>query len=164
MERLSMYIGIGVLVVAGALLALGLVHDVKREDRALLEQRLAAVPKHAAAEETMDWPWAEWEQNITANAKLWSGLVPPPPPPAPPPPPPPQRPDMAAMLKDVYPTRRGVGNKVRIVTPQNPRGDYYSVGDAINGCTIERVEKTEVVFTLVWPAKNEVLTYSLPRQ
>lgn len=159
-----MIIGIGIVGVAVVLLVLGAVQGAKQDDRAFLEQRLAAVPKHAAAEEIIDWPWAEWEQAITANEKLWTGLVPPPPPPVAVPPPPPQRPDMAAMLKDVYPTRRGVGNKVRIITPQNQRGDYYSVGDTINGCTIERVEKTEVVFTLVWPAKNEVLTYTLPRQ
>jgi len=164
MERIITIAGLAVLAVLGALLAAGAIGDPRGEDRELLEQRLAVVPRQVSAEPRPEWPWAEWEQAITRNSNLWSGLVPPPPPPPPKPPPEPERPNMAALLKDIYPTRRGVGDKVRIITPQNQKGDYYSVGDSINGCTIERVDKTAVVFTLVWAAKNEVLTYTLPRQ
>ena len=164
MGRILLLIGLSAIACLGGALVFGAVRDPFAANREYLEQRLASVPPETREDRKVVWPWADWEKSIISRPDMWQALVPEPPPPPPPKPPEPERPKMDEMLKDVTPTRRGMGAKVRIITAQNPRGDYYQVGDNINGCVIDEVTKTEVVFSYYWAAKKEKLTLSKPRE
>lgn len=164
MDRILTISGLAVFAGVCAFLAQGAIWDPFSEDRIALEQRLVAVPSETRAEERVIWPWAEWEKSITTNAKTWNALVPEPPPVVAPPPPPAECDPIENMLQGVVPTRRGMGDKVRIITPQNPRGDYYIVGDAINGCTIDAITKTEVTFSYFCTSRRETKTKTFTRE
>lgn len=164
MERYATIAALVLFAGACALIMFGFIHDPFAGARADLEKRMEAAPNATQSTQSVQWPWAEWEEAITSNKAEWDALVPPPPPPKAAPPPPPKKPDMADMLKDIRVTRRGAGDKVRIITQQNQRGEYYQVGDSLNGCEIANVTKDEVEFTYFWAQGNETLRYTIPRE
>ena len=138
------------------------------ERRLTLENDLARIStKEVAFETTPNYDFESLQQTIRKKPKLWMELVPPPPPPPPTPkkivqvPPP----DLANMLQGVSPTRQQLRKKgqvmVLIKTPKNPRGNYHSVGDVIQGVTISKIDKTSVVFSL--SRNGKTYTHSLPR-
>jgi hypothetical protein len=75
---------------------------------------------------------------------------------------PPEPPNLAEKLKGVQPRETMVGQKVRIATPGNPRGEFYGVGDMINGTRIERIADGYVVFAVT--AHGQTYTHNLPRK
>lgn len=164
MDRILTISGLTVFAGVCVFLAQGTVRDPFGYNREDLDQRLAAVPPETRAEERVVWPWADWEKSITSNRKTWDALVPEPPPVIPPPPPPKECEPIENKLQGVVPTRRGMGEKVRIITPQSPKGDYYMAGDSINGCTIDQVTKKEVTFSYLCTERNQTLTVTLARE
>ena len=71
---------------------------------------------------------------------------------------------MAEMLKAIRASRAQVGDRVRFLTPGNPRGEFKAVGEAINGCEIESFDRKEVTFKLYWPEGKKTLRYIIPRE
>jgi glutaminase len=65
-------------------------------------------------------------------------------------------------LKEVQATRAQIGQKVQIKTPENPKGAFYAVGDAMGKFTIKTITKEFVEFSLDW--KGQELTAKLPRK
>ncbi|HOC74199.1 MAG TPA: hypothetical protein PKL54_15400, partial [Candidatus Hydrogenedentes bacterium] len=57
-----------------------------------------------------------------------------------------------------------VGQKVKLVTPQSPRGVFVGVGDDVNGLKVKSIEKTGIVLSFLWKEKQEELTVTLPRE
>ncbi len=117
---------------------------------AAMERDLAQQIEEAQKTDTRYYTRAELnydalEQTIAARKDLWGAIVKPPPP-APPPPKPPV--NVKAMLTGVKATRVGVGGKVKIVTPEAPRGAFFSIGEVIRGATITAITPTEVEFTV----------------
>lgn len=94
------------------------------------------------------------ENTILAAPHVWRHIV------APPPPPPPSF-NIRQKLRGVEPTRLSIGQdenvKVRIRTRENSRGEWYEIGDSINGCTIAEVTPAHVLFR----AESAGRTYEL---
>ena len=68
------------------------------------------------------------------------------------------------MLTGVSATRQQVGDKIKFILPDNPRGEFLGVGDSINSIKIKTINKTSVLFSYIWPQMNKELTYSMPRE
>ena len=88
-------------------------------------------------------------QRVLARDDLWTGLVEPPKPKAKPL-------DIDSILKGIEPTSRTQGTgqdmRARIRTPLHPRGEYYGIGDAIEGTRgikVKAVGKDYVVFSVM---------------
>ena len=130
-----------------------------------LENDLAKISmKEVIFETTPNYDFESLQKTIRKKPKLWMELVRPPPPPpkkivkVPPP-------DLANMLLGVTPTRQQLKKKgqlmVLIKTPKDPRGNYHSVGDVIQGVTISKIDKTSVVFSM--SRNGRTYTHSLRR-
>ena len=68
------------------------------------------------------------------------------------------------MLGEVKATRQQVGDKVKFLVPDNPRGEFKGVGDSINGATIKSISRAEVVFSFLWQEEEQELLYTMPRE
>ncbi len=132
--------------------------------RADLETRLADSGPEIDFSRGADVSVEEWNQIILGKNSVWKALVPPPPPPPPEPPPPPKRPDLSEMLRGVEATRQQIGDKVKFILPNSPRGEFLGEGDSINQVVIESISRMEVLFSYHWREGNETLTYTLPRR
>ena len=134
--------------------------------RAYLRDELARVPGSMDAYEPEPWRFDEWRGIIKEKESLWDALVPPPPPRPKPPPPPPKRPNVAKMMKGVQPTRRKIGDRIRILTPAEPGGILVGVGERVNGCALVSFDRFEAVFSFHWKAKgkDEDILHRIPRQ
>ncbi|MBW7865811.1 MAG: hypothetical protein H3C30_15530 [Candidatus Hydrogenedentes bacterium] len=68
------------------------------------------------------------------------------------------------MLEGVKFTRQQVGPKVKMNSPQSPKGSFVGEGDKVNGLTVKSISKTGVTLTFFWKEKNEELTITMPRE
>jgi hypothetical protein len=133
--------------------------------RADLDRELAQVPE-AGTGGGDEFDYAEIQQTIAARPTLWRELVamPAPAPEATKAPVGPKAPDLNALLKGVSIGRGQIGeNKVRVLTPEAPNGQWVAVGAQIKGCTLESISAKEVVFTYKWKEGKKSLSLALPR-
>lgn len=83
---------------------------------------------------------------ITSKPALWRRLIAPPPPPR-------QPINVLDRLQGIQVTRQTMGSgetiKIRMVTPQAPRGAWFKKGDVINGAVIKEISSTSVVFSVM---------------
>lgn len=125
---------------------------------------LAAIPEETAGSAGAIEDFERIAQDLEARPALWEQVVPPAPPPAPPPPPTPNAPDLAAMLQDISVGRAQIGStKIKVFGPEFPHGEWFAIGDSINGCTLASFTRDEAVFSYFWEKGNRELTLALPR-
>jgi len=158
----------GAIAVTGILLALFLYRGVfnpMSDARASLARSLKEVPEQAPLGDHSGQDYAQLMQRIDRAPHLWQELIAPPPAPAPAPPPKPNAPDMDAMLADINVGKAQIGTtKIKVFTPESPRGDWVSLGTVINGCTLESFTSEEAIFRYYWEAGDETLRLAIPRQ
>lgn len=164
MERIINIVGTGLIALVIGAIVLNLVQDPMSARRAYLKQALAGIQATNDDEEGAQWEFEKWNSVITGKSGVWTGLVPAPPPPPPAPPPPPQRPDLAQMLNGLKASRQKVGEKIKIITADNPKGAFYAVGDTVNGLKVKAFDKTTVTLSLEWKEGKEELTQTIPRE
>ena len=68
------------------------------------------------------------------------------------------------MLGEVRATRQQVGDKVKFLVPNNPRGEFKAVGESISGLTIKSISRTDVILSFYWREMDEELTLTIPRE
>lgn len=110
--------------------------------------------------------YASLQNDIAARPSLWSELVEAPPaaPEAPINAVQVKKPDLAAMLKGVKIDRGQIGeNKIRVITPETPKGQWVVVGTVIKGCTLASFNADGVTFTYHWKEGGQDLRLTLPR-
>ncbi|HOZ46879.1 MAG TPA: hypothetical protein PLO37_00525 [Candidatus Hydrogenedentes bacterium] len=153
--------GLGIVALAGvlALMAYHAVNNPMDKVRHQVDAELAEIKTVSVAFPAPEWEFDKWHHEIVGKASLWKELVPEP---APPPPPPEKPPDLQEKLKGVEPTRQQVGGRVKIKTPGDEKGSFYSVGDILNGLQIKEISKTHVTFMVLW--KDKELTTQLERR
>ncbi len=155
--------GLAVAAIA-AFAALNFVTDPLEDRRTELQRRLDDSMFQPRAEVGDGRAYVAWRGAVEARPALWQELVEPPPPPPPPPPKPEPCPDLQQMLQGVEATRQQIGSAVKLITPDNPRGEFFEVGDTVNGVTLEAVSRQRVTFTIPCPQQNKTVTYELPRE
>jgi len=149
-ERLAYLLGALAVAAVLAFMVMNAVTDPLARERSWLETELRYVDKVPIAEIGGGSNADRWGKTILAQEFLWESLIPPPPPPPPKPPPKPKPPDIAKALEGVEASRAQIGNKVKIITPDNPRGEWMALGETIKGATLEAITRTEVKFTMKW--------------
>lgn len=168
MQRLGMNIlsalGLGLLAVVLADIVINALGDPLADRRAELRERLAQVPNSIQVPDPEGWQFDKWQESLARKPGLWDALVPLPPEPPPAPPPPPKPPDLKEILKGVRPTRQQIGGKkLKLITPEDPKGVWVAVGEQVKGCTLQSFDKERVTFALFWTQGNKEITYSIPR-
>jgi len=159
MERRYVIIVIAVLAVIAVAVGLRSALNPYRTRQAALQADLAQIKPVEVKLQTKQANLARWKQAIGAIPAVWQELIPAPPPPPPPPPKPPNTKEKIAGLKV---TRQGIGDKVRIMSKENPKGVFLGPGDSINGMKIKEVTKTDVTFSLKW--RDKELTETVHRE
>lgn len=135
------------------------------QERLALTEALDAIPAQAPLDDHRGQDYAQVMQRIDRVPHLWQELVAPPPAPAPTAPPRPNAPDLDAMLSDINVGKAQIGTtKIKIFSPESPRGEWVSLGAVINGCTLESFTSDEAVFRYYWEAGDETLRLAIPRQ
>ncbi|MFM1918395.1 MAG: hypothetical protein RLZZ303_29 [Candidatus Hydrogenedentota bacterium] len=146
---------------AGAMLYNG-VSDPLKDERAWLraEMAQATVPgERAALKED-----GNWQDGLARRPGAWTSITREPPPPPPPPPEKPQEPNVREMLKEVYVTRAQIGDKIRVISPNAPRGEWLVVGAAINGCVLTSFDKESATFSYEWKEGRKTINVKIPRE
>lgn len=124
-----------------------------------LDTRLAQIQPAAITFTQTSPPVEQWQKDILGKPAIWSPIVEAPTQPATSPE---AVPDLKALLADVIPTRQQVGAKAKIITPENPKGDFMAVGEQIHNATIKDIARTSVTFSMNWKGKE--LTLTIPRK
>ena len=154
------HLWIATLGIAGLILARVVLNVV--ENREELRVALAAVPEHAAIDDSNSDPQA-WAQSIQAAPALWQELVAPAPV-APTPAPKVEEPDVLAKLKNVRVGKAQIGTtKLKIFTPENPRGTWLELGESVNGCKLTAFDRETAFFSFYWEAGKRNLDVALVR-
>lgn len=159
MERKYLTIVIAVLAVVAAAIGLRSAINPYNARQASLQSELAQIKPVEVKLETQQSNFARWKQTIEAKSSVWQELIPEP---LPPPPPPPKPPNTKEKLAGLKVTRQGIGNKARIMSPENPKGVFLGPGDSINGMQIKEVTKKAVTFSLQW--NGQELTETIQRE
>ncbi len=159
MERKYLIVLIAVLAVVAVAVGLKTAINPYATRQAELRAKLAAIQPEEVKHETAQASFDRWKQTITGKPSVWQELIAAPPPQPPKPPPPPKVKDK---LEGLRITRQGIGQKVRIMSPESPKGAFFAVGDTINGLTIKEITKKSVTFALEWQGKE--LTETVPRE
>ena len=162
-ERRINLAGGGILILIAAAIVLNLLFNPMNERRRWLAKELAPISETMELRE-QDQQFKAWRQAIDTKPSLWDALVPPPPPPPPPPPAPPVPPDTKKMLEGVKASRMAIGAKVKIITPENEKGEFLAVGDTVKGFTVKEIQKKQVILELFWKEGNQKIVESLPRE
>ncbi len=164
MERIVNIVGSGLIALVLGAIVMNVVYDPMSARREYLRQALADIHATNDEEEGAQGNFEKWNSLITAKPGVWTGMGPPPPPPPPPAPPPPQAPNMGQMLTGIKATHQKVGEKIKIITAEIPKGAFYGVGDVVNGLTVKSFDKTSVTLSLDWKEGNQELTQTIPRE
>lgn len=136
--------------------------DPVAEQRAWIEDQLASIVTGGKdGGEASSLP--AWHEAMVTRPSAWESITTPPPPPKPPAPEAPKPPDVKKMLEGLRPSKSQIGDKIKMATPQNERGEWFVVGDVYNGCELTAIEKTAVVFTYNWREGNKQIEVRLPR-
>ncbi len=103
-----------------------------------------------------------WQQSIAEKPTAWMAITKEPPPPKakvpiliPP--------NLKEMLGEIIVSKAQIGDKIRVITPQAPRGEWLIVGATINGCTLAKFDRESATFTHEWKEGNKTLSITLPR-
>ncbi len=135
------------------------------QERDALKRALAEIPAQAPLDDHPGQDYARLMQRIDRAPHLWQALVAPPPAPAVAPPPKASAPDLDAMLADIRVSKAQIGTtKIKIFTPESPRGEWIRLGTVINGCTLESFTGDEAIFSYYWKAGDETLRLAIPRE
>ncbi len=133
--------------------------------RADLARELAQVPASGASgAEGLEF--AALQNRIAGRPSLWRELIAAPeaPPEAPAVAAGPSAPNLADRLKDISIGRGQIGtNKIRVLTPDAPEGQWMAIGTAINGCTLDSFTRDEAIFVYEWKEGGKKLSIALPR-
>jgi hypothetical protein len=124
--------------------------------RSLFEEEMASLdgaPEELSAQAEKDYE--TFQSLISDERDQWQELIPPPVKEA-------VRPDLGVMLQGVQPTRTQVGTKIRVITPNAPRGEMFGVGDSVHGVKIKGITPGAVEFSLSWQGVE--LTHSIARK
>lgn len=164
-QRTLVLICIVLLLPAICFMVLHFISDPMGKSRMALANELKRIPQNVEFPAADDWPFDKWNENILSKSALFDALVPKPEPPKPPPPPPPTPPDLCQKLQGVTPTRMQIGkSKIKIITPDNPRGGFKSLGDKIADCTLADFDKQGAIFTFHWREGNKKMTCTIDLQ
>lgn len=151
-----------------ALFGFNMWNDPLTPQRDWLSSQLAGIALEQRAEVVEETPKAAWLESIAAKPVAWRSITTPPPAPAPeapPPPPPPKCPDMKEMLAGIrIPARAQIGNRIRVIHPDSPRGDWMTRGAVLKGCVLADFDKTSVTFTFECKEAGKMLTLKIPRE
>lgn len=118
---------------------------------AQLQARLNEIKPVEVKLETGQSNFDRWKDTIISKPSVWKELIPKP---LPPPPPPPKPPNLKKMLAEVQVTRQGFGDKVRIMTKEEPKGIFLGPGDSVAGLQIKEVTRQSVTFSLNWQGQE----------
>jgi len=136
-------------VCAAALVAIAAMFAMNQLENPIDERQVALAQDLQALEGTWNAPAlnsgtppAQHEQTIIARPEVWSHIIQRPPPR-------PQPFDIEGALRGVEGTRQALGERVLIRTPGNRRGDWYQVGDRINGVPIVEITRERITFSIV---------------
>jgi type II secretory pathway component PulC len=158
MERIIFIAGCALLILIVGAVALFFVFNPMERHRVALAAELGKIQPEDVPFPKPSRDYEKWVQQIAGKPNLWKELVEAPPPPEPVKPPDPK---LEEMLKGVTIGRQQIGSKVKIMKPDDQRGQFYTVGDTINGCTIKEISKTDVTFSLTFEGKE--LLYKMQR-
>jgi hypothetical protein len=143
MKLSPQHIGIAALIAIVGLLAFNTVKSPVSDQNAWLESELANLSPDWQATSAADVNFQKSLSVINSKAILWDRLVAPPPPPK-------SVINVLEKLQGVQVTKQvmGSGNtlKIKMVTPSEPRGKWFGVGDQINGVEIREIGKDSVLF------------------
>ena len=164
MDRITLILAAAVAIPLVGILVYSGVTDVHAEEKLWLKTQLIGLDTTGPQYASLEQDFAAWRQKMDSRPTAWKPITEEPPPPPPKKKAPPKCPDINQMLNGVSPKMSGIGDKIKIVTPDNSRGGWYVVGDAINGCSITEITRDTVVFTHHCAARNELLTAELTRE
>jgi hypothetical protein len=136
--------------------------DPVADQRSWIEDQLAGMVT-GGADRSESQALPAWHESMLSRPTAWETITTPPPPPEPPKPQAPKQPDVRGMLQGLVPTKSQIGAKIKMITPQNERGEWFVLGDVFNGCELIAIEKTEVVFSYDWREGNKKIEVRLPR-
>lgn len=140
-------------------LAINVVEDPLKEERRALSRQLERLrPERKVYVTSTDLDFQRIRETITGKDALWDELIPPPPKP----PPPKKTPNFGQLLKGVSVGQGQIGDKIRIIMPGSPRGEFLGVGDKVNLLTISEITPEYVEFSLDW-VDGETYTHRLQR-
>lgn len=137
--------------------------DPMETRRIALSDRLLQGEARGAIDLRPSWRFDEWQQSLQGKETLWRELVAPPPPPPPKPPTPEPCPPPCKGLEDVIASRHQIGGKVKIILPDNPRGQFMEVGEMLYGARLESFDREFVVFHVYCESQGKDLYCKLPR-
>ncbi len=150
-QRILILISLLMVLPAAFLMVYQFTNDPLQGRRQLLAEELQRIPHNVEFPAPADWPFETWNDNILSKSALFSALVPMPEPPPPPPPEPPKPPNLCEKLKGVTPTRQQIGKKkIKMITPESPKGAFMSPGDSVAGCKLADFDKQGATFTFFW--------------
>jgi len=159
MERKYVAGLVGVLVATAIAFGVGSMDNPYRDRGAALQARLDEIKPVEVPLETQQSSFERWKETVVSKPSVWKELIPRP---LPPPPPPPKPPDLKKKVATLQVTRQGFGDKVRIMTQDNPKGVFLGPGDSINDLKIKEVTRANVTFSLQW--RGEELTEVVERR
>lgn len=76
----------------------------------------------------------------------------------------PEKPDINKLLEGVEVTRFKVGDRIKIISKNNPDGGFYGIGEKVNGCVLTEFTRLDATFTYEWKEGKQTLKKSLPRR
>lgn len=156
MERLLYIAGGGVAILLAAFAGLNGIRNPMDVRSDLLNERIGQVsPTSGVETNTGEVDYAALQASIASKGNLWQPLTTPPKAPS-------QTPDLQTYLQDVSIARgqvgSGAGIKVRIVTRDNPSGQWIGIGDRFRGVLIKAIDQRSVVFSLTFEGKEYLYT------
>ena len=147
---------------AASLVAIGVMFALNTMDNSVEARRDALAMDLRALEGAWEAPELNrgtsperHEQSITGKPEIWRHIVERPKPR-------PQPFDIGAALRGVEATRQTLGERVLIRTPSNARGEWFQVGDRINGVPIVEITRESVTFSVVH-TDGQTYTHSVSR-
>jgi len=75
-----------------------------------------------------------------------------------------QKPNIDQMLEGVQVTRFKIGDRIKIITKNNPDGGFFGVGDKVQGCVLKEYTRLDATFTFDWKEGKQTLKTIMPRK
>ncbi len=159
MGRAPWIVGFVVVAAAAAVAGYNRYADPVGQRRADLDRELRELrPGDAVYHVKRDLDYERIQSEALQRSDLWAQIVAPPPPPPPPP-------NLAEMAKGIQATRYQLGSgdtaRVKILTQDDKRGKFYSIGETIYGLTLSKIEPQQIELSL--ERNGKVYTLTLPR-
>lgn len=140
----------------GAVAGMNLLDNPIEARRTALAQDIRALEgQWTAPQLNSGTPPARHEETIVSRPEMWRNIVEPPKPR-------PQPFDIEGALRGVQPTRQALGDRVLIRHPGSARGDWFRVGDTVNGVQITEITRDAVSFSYLH-VDGKTYTHSIGR-